>query len=135
MSNPKSFFFPFSHRQLKEKLESSRISQRSLPGVTPFFHVENLVKTGASTQWKRVGYINGSEVQINAIFWPGRGYKGVSEQNKRLRVALAEAPPFVMTSSLIENATCLLGVVCLRVSHLENSFWNHVCLCSYSFAL
>ncbi|KAK8388340.1 hypothetical protein O3P69_020371 [Scylla paramamosain] len=103
------------HRQLKEKLESSRISQRSLPGVTPFFHVENLVKTGASTQWKRVGYINGSEVQINAIFWPGRGYKGVSEQNKRLRVALAEAPPFVMTSSLIENATCLLGIICLRV--------------------
>ncbi|XP_045593274.2 uncharacterized protein [Procambarus clarkii] len=105
------------HRQLKEKLTSSRISQRSLPGLTPFFYVENLVpkKTGVGAQWTRVGYVNGTEVQINAIFWPGRGYKGVSEQNKRLRVALAEAPPFVMTSALIENATCLLGVVCLRV--------------------
>ncbi|KAK4291041.1 hypothetical protein Pmani_036106 [Petrolisthes manimaculis] len=110
------------HRQLKEKLESSRLSQRSLPGVTPFFYVENLVpakKTGVGAQWTRVGFINGSEVQINAIFWPGRGYKGVSEQNKRLRVALAEAPPFVMTTPLIENATCLLGIVCLRVFSTE----------------
>lgn len=82
--------------------------------------MENLVpakKTGVGAQWTRVGFINGSEVQINAIFWPGRGYKGVSEQNKRLRVALAEAPPFVMTTPLIENATCLLGIVCLRVSY------------------
>ncbi|XP_069947292.1 uncharacterized protein [Cherax quadricarinatus] len=109
------------HRQLKEKLATSRISKRSLPGLTPFFYVENLVpkKTGVGTQWTRVGYVNGSEVQINAIFWPGRGYKGVSEQNKRLRVVLAEAPPFVMTSALIENATCLLGVVCLRVFSTE----------------
>ncbi|XP_071516324.1 glutamate receptor ionotropic, NMDA 3A-like [Panulirus ornatus] len=109
------------HRQLKAKLASSRISQRSLPGLTPFFYVENLVpkKTGVGAQWTRVGFVNGSEVQINAIFWPGRGYKGVSEQNKRLRVALAEAPPFVMTSPLIENATCLLGVVCLRVFSAE----------------
>lgn len=97
------YMFPFSCSQLSEKLESSRLSQRSLPGLTPFFYVENLVprKTGVGAYWTRVGYVNGSEVQINAIFWPGRGYKGVSEQNKRLSVALAEAHPFVMTSPLI----------------------------------
>ncbi|XP_069984647.1 uncharacterized protein [Penaeus vannamei] len=111
------FFF----RRLKKQLESRRRSSRALPGLTPFFYVENLIpkKTGVGAEWSRIGLVNGTAVQVSAIFWPGRGYKGVEKHSKRLRVAMAEAPPFIMTSPLIENTTCLLGVICIKVFSAE----------------
>ncbi|XP_064118595.1 glutamate receptor ionotropic, NMDA 3A-like [Macrobrachium nipponense] len=141
------------NRQLREKLESTRSTYpnaTSLPGIIPFFYVENLMpkSSGLGTHWNRIGYINGSAVQINTIYWPGRGHKGIKEHRKKLRVALAEAPPFVMTSPLIENTTCLLGVMCLKVLSSEvaatfadverkvvNASRNYQMLCCTGFAV
>lgn len=125
----------FLYRQLKKQLESTRLSSKPLPGLTPFFYVENLIpkKAGVGAQWSRIGLVNGTSVQVSAIFWPGRGYKGVEKHSKRLRVAMAEAPPFIMTSPLIENTTCLLGVICIKVclwrvyQYLGNfSYWTYI---------
>lgn len=132
----------FLYRQLKKQLESTRLSSKPLPGLTPFFYVENLIpkKTGVGAQWSRIGLVNGTSVQVSAIFWPGRGYKGVEKHSKRLRVAMAEAPPFIMTSPLIENTTCLLGVICIKVclwrvyQYLGNfSYWTYIFVLGFFF--
>lgn len=103
------------------KLESNVVDTR-LDGVSfrKIFHIENLVpqKTTNTTRWIRVGKLTEQELDVEALYWPGRGYKGVDSPTKKLRVAIVIAPPFVMTSELIDNQTCLIGVICLKVSYL-----------------
>ena len=41
--------------------------------------------------------------------------EGGSVGSKRWRVALAEGPPFVMTSQMLNDDTCHIGVACLQV--------------------
>lgn len=75
--------------------------------------------------WMRIGNVSAGHIYPSSIPWSDAGRMPIQFAMPRYRVVTAQAPPFVLPATKMENGSCLTGMPCLQVRSYLRTLSNN----------